>query len=66
MAQYRLHFIDHGDNIFGSETLQAADDAHAIEHARARHRTGIGKGYEIWRDERLVHTELRGQDTAGS
>ena len=58
MAQYRARFVTHGDRVFGTEHFEAASDAHAIEHARQRYRSGIGKGYEIWDGDRRVHTEV--------
>ena len=58
MGQYRAHFVTHGDRVFGVEHFDAESDAHAIEHARALFTSGIGKGYQIWADDRHVHTEV--------
>ena len=58
MALYHIHFLDHADNIFGSEMFEAEHDKGAIERAQARYRSGIGKGYEIWQGNRQIHSEL--------
>lgn len=55
--RYDVFFIDHGDEIFSTGTLEAGDDRHAVEIARQLFRSGIGRGYEIWRRNRCVHQE---------
>jgi hypothetical protein len=57
MVLYRAHFITHADRIFGVSHFDAEHDEAAIAHARQVFRSGIGKGYEIWLDDRLVHAE---------
>ena len=54
---YRLLFKDHGDQIFGSEAVEADNDRTAVEIARRLFRNGIGAGYEIWRGDQHIHTE---------
>lgn len=58
MGQYQAQFLTHGNRVFGREHFDAETDGHAIEHARQRYRSGIGKGYEIWDGDRHVHTEV--------
>ena len=58
MSLYHVHFITHGDYIFGTTGFEAADDQAAIRQADKELRSGIGKGYEIWQGERLVHREI--------
>ena len=57
MAAYRAHFVTHGDKIFSVDHYEAEDDEEARSHTAHVLRSGIGKGYEIWQDERLVHVE---------
>lgn len=59
MALYRIRFVDHGGRVFGTEEMECGGDAQAILKAREIHTHGIGNGYEIWQDGRLVHTEKR-------
>ena len=57
MASYRAHFVTHGAEIFSVDHFEAEHDEQAKSHAANIFRSGIGKGYEIWHDERLVHVE---------
>lgn len=59
MLQYRIRFVDHGGHLFGTEEMECAGDAQAVAKAREIHTHGIGNGYEIWQDGRLVHIEKR-------
>jgi hypothetical protein len=56
MAWYRVHFYDHGENVRASHDIEHDDDAAAIAGA---HRLNVlphmGKGFEVWEDDRLVH-----------
>jgi hypothetical protein len=58
MALYRAHFLTHGNDIFDVDHFDAEHDEAAINHAVQVFRSGIGKGYEIWHDDRLVHVEI--------
>ena len=58
MPQFQIHFLTHGDTVFGSHQFEAADDTAAIAYASVVYHTGIGKGFEIWRDDKQVHTEM--------
>ena len=55
MALYRVHFVDHGNNICLTREVEHQDDAEAIEAARRMNAPSVGAGFEVWRDERLVH-----------
>jgi hypothetical protein len=55
MALYRVHFVDHGDNVYATEYLQHDDDESAIEAAHRMNVPSIGAGFDLWDDERLVH-----------
>lgn len=55
MALYRVHFVDHGDNIYLTQDIEHRDDAAAIEAARRMNAPSIGAGFELWQDDRLVH-----------
>ncbi len=55
MALYRLHFVDHGDNVYATHYLDHDTDEDAIEAARRMNARSIGAGFEVWDDERLVH-----------
>ncbi len=58
MAAYRIHFIDHGNRVFGTDHFHADSDPAAVDHARTYYSTGIGKGHEIWRGDEHIHTEI--------
>jgi hypothetical protein len=55
MALYRLHFVDHGDNVYATEYLENDDDESAIEASHRMNVPSIGAGFDLWDDERLVH-----------
>jgi hypothetical protein len=56
MALYRVHFLDHGDNVYATHHVEHDHVDAAIE---AAHRLNVlphlGSGFEVWDDERLVH-----------
>jgi hypothetical protein len=58
MLEYRVEFLDHGDNVRGRDWFEAKDDGTAIAHACRAYRSGIGKGFELWQGERRIHKEL--------
>jgi len=58
MALYRIHFVTHSDDIFGTEYFDSEEDTQAINQAFSVYRSGIGKGYEVWQGDRHVHTEV--------
>ena len=63
MASYRVHFVDHGGNVFDAMRLERDSDDAAIVDAHRFDVPSIGSGFEVWHDARLVHRHLR--STAG-
>lgn len=57
MIKYQIRFITHSGIVFGTDHFSAEDDKRAISKAHAVYRTRFGKGYEVWQDDRHVHTE---------
>jgi hypothetical protein len=55
MALYRVHFVDHGDNVYATEYVEHDDDESAIKAAHRLNVPSIGAGFDVWDDERLVH-----------
>jgi len=47
--------MNHANDVFGRDMLDAESDHQAIAQALTIYCCGIGKGFEIWRDEELVH-----------
>ncbi|HML11071.1 MAG TPA: hypothetical protein VK432_09435 [Stellaceae bacterium] len=56
MAPYRVHFLDHGGNVYAIHHVEHDHDEDAIG---AAHRLNVlphlGSGFEVWEDDRLVH-----------
>ncbi len=59
MAFYKVHFVNHGDHIFGVQEFERETDEAAIEHARRLDVPTIGAGFDLWHEERLVHRHRR-------
>ena len=57
MGAFSLFFVDHAGHILGVEEIEAATDQEAIEQALRRYDCGIGKGCEIWRDDRRIYAQ---------
>ncbi len=55
MAVYRVHFVDHGENVYATEHVEHDNEEALIEETRRRHTHGIGAGFDIWEGDRLVH-----------
>jgi len=55
MALYRVHFVDHGENVYATHYVDHDKDEDAIEAAHRIYVRGIGAGFDVWEDERLVH-----------
>ena len=56
MPRYRVHFLDHGDNIRATHHMECADDERAIEIGhRLNVLPNVSAGFEVWDDERLVY-----------
>jgi hypothetical protein len=54
MARYRVHFVDHVDNIYDAVHIEHEDDEAAVEHAHRINVPNIGGGFEVWEGDRLV------------
>lgn len=59
MAKFRIAFIDHAGRPFSHEDFEAGDDHDAIMTGRRLFKCGVGDGYNIWHDSRLIHIEVR-------
>jgi len=58
MAPYRVHILDHGGNVRYTANFKAEHDEHARSHAELMWGgSSIGAAYEVWQDNRLVHSE---------
>jgi len=57
MSKYRIDFVTHADRVFHSAEIEARDDEDARRYAKQL-RSGIGKGYRILNNNRLIHTEV--------
>jgi len=56
MALYRVHFVDHGNNVYLTRHVEHDDDEAAVDAAhRMNAARNIGAGFEVWQDERMVH-----------
>jgi hypothetical protein len=55
MALYRVHFVDHGGNVYSMRELDHDDDDGAIRAARHLDVPSIGAEFYLWEGERLVH-----------
>ncbi len=52
---YRIEYIDHGGNVFERRFIEHNDDRSVIDEAHRGHVPGIGAGFDVWQDNRLVH-----------
>ena len=59
MAEYRVHFVNHGGHIYAAHSLGCDRVEEAISKARLMNARSIGAGFEIWLDDQLVHVEKR-------
>ena len=55
MAEYRIHFVDHGEAVFDAVALERDTDEAVIEEAHRLYVPSIGVGFDILRGSRLVH-----------
>jgi hypothetical protein len=58
MARYTVRFLTHGDQIFGQDLFEAENDGAAIRHCNQKLKSPLGKGHEIWQDNRMVHRQI--------
>ena len=54
MALYRVHFVDHGGNVYSTHEIEHNADEDAIEVAHGMDVPFIGAGFDLWEGERLV------------
>jgi hypothetical protein len=59
MPLYDCRFIDHGDNVYSRASFHADHDDAAVDYARTVYHHGIGKGFELWQGDRLIHRHVR-------
>ena len=52
---YRIEFVDHGENVRGTDEIACDADGEAIALAHDRDIPTIGNGFDLWHQERLVH-----------
>lgn len=50
--------MNHANDVFGRDMEDAESDDEVIANALTIYRSGIGKGFEIWRDDKLVHIQI--------
>ena len=50
MVLYRVHFVDHGGNVYATEYLEHDDD----EAAHRLNVPSIAAGFDLWGDERFA------------
>jgi hypothetical protein len=55
MPTYRVHFVDHDENIYSTEYIARDNDEAVIEAAQRKNVPSIGAGFDVWDDGRLVH-----------
>jgi len=55
MALYRVHFVDHGGNVYSTHEIEHDADEDAIEAAHGMDVRFIGAGFDLREGERLVH-----------
>lgn len=55
MVLYRALFVNHAGDVFSVADFEAEHDDAAILYAKRFYVCGIGKGFEIWQGDRLIH-----------
>lgn len=55
MPRYAIHFVDHGENVFGTADIVCVHDDEAIAQAQRMDVPSIGNGFDLWHEDRLVH-----------
>jgi hypothetical protein len=63
MLVYEAKFLTHSNTVFSTVRFRAVHDEAAMKHVNVALRTSIGKGHEIWQDNRLIHQETYCGDT---
>jgi hypothetical protein len=59
MALYQCCFLDHTRYPFQMQRMACENDSEAIVMARRMSANSGADGFELWQDERCVHTETR-------
>ncbi|MGH7073568.1 MAG: hypothetical protein ACREFD_05120 [Stellaceae bacterium] len=59
MPLYTINFIDHAGNVRDSDERDCDTDEEAIAFAHDMNVPGIGNGFDIWHQDRLVHRHRR-------
>jgi hypothetical protein len=59
MAEYRIHFIDHGESVFDAVALERDTVEAVIEEAHRLDVSSIGAGFDVLCDRRVVHRDRR-------
>ena len=57
MPLYRCRYLDYTFNVFEIQGVASENDAEAIVVARRMSANTGADGFELWQDERCVHTE---------
>lgn len=52
---YRVHYVDHGNNIYATEHVEHDDEQALIAELRQQNAHGIGAGFDLWDGDRLVY-----------
>ena len=63
MPLYRCCLLDGSRHSFEVQSVACESDAEAIVMARRMSANSRADGFELWRDERRVHTERRAAAT---
>ena len=56
MPRYECRFLDHGGNTREMQLIDAEDDGAAVTEAHQMHSPRVGAGFDLWQDERRVHS----------
>ena len=59
MSLYRCRFLDSTFNVFAIQGVACENDAEAIMMARRMSANTGADGFELWQNERCVHSEAR-------
>jgi hypothetical protein len=57
MSLYRCRYLDSTFNVFQIQGVACENDAEAIAMARRMSANTSADGFELWQDERCVHSE---------
>ena len=56
MSPYSVRFLTHGNRVYSVQNIAAETDQEVIAAAlKGYYGVQIGRGYEIWSGDRLVH-----------